>query len=511
MKNEFVLRKDKMMKQTKMEFLTNKQMNLDTMLLIYPEYVHFDGSKPDLTAVLPVGTLYAGELLEQKGVAVTYQDNQLHPLQERTDIDSFDSYGISVMGSQNIAVAYKNYNLLLNLGVKPEQIVLGGQGLEDLTDSEFQTIFPNSKKIKNSVLMDSNYWNLTIENQLNKLSEEDMQTYFKNELTVLFSQGCKYSCSFCGARSGMKETFFNISNNFEFYLQQAKKLGISELNGYVTSLDFFQQADHPETLKLELNKLINLQNEYGIKMNLRALVRADSYNLASKDVELMSLVKDAGFYQFGFGADGAADPSLLKSMNKKDSNLKHSIVQAFDSCKQSGFTPEILYVFGIEEDTSETLIKTKEFCEELQIMFPESIYRGFPAKDNIVGNRNWKRLSWSSSKEYKQLLSNPELFLNLGYETLANFISHPNESKRKDVNAAAIKMSKIAHDLKRVQSYLTIPLMKRDGHELMDESSFELFKEIIAVYMPNNFLNKLTLKNLPDFRNIINASIPKDK
>ena len=117
------------------------------MLIIYPEYIHSDGTKIDALAFLPVGAMYAGQLLERRGVSVHYQDNQLHPIRERVDLADFDSYGISVMGAQNIAVAGKIYKLLLEKGVKPGQIYFGGQGIEDLTDEEFQRLLPGANKI----------------------------------------------------------------------------------------------------------------------------------------------------------------------------------------------------------------------------------------------------------------------------------------------------------------------------------------------------------------------------
>ena len=52
--------------------------------------------------------------------------------------------------------------------------------------------------------------------------------------------------------------------------------------------------------------------------------------------------------------------------------------------------------------------------------------------------------------------------------------------------------------------------MQIDGNELMDEESFEKFKEIVSVYSIE-FARDMTLENLPEIRKLLNAIIPKDK
>ena len=101
-------------------------------------------------------------------------------------------------------------------------------------------------------------------------------------------------------------------------------------------------------------------------------------------------------------------------------------------------------------------------------------------------------------------------FINLDFTSLGNYISHPNEEMRKEVNRVAIEMSAKAHELGRVQSFLTIPEMTTDGRELMSEESFERLREIIAVYSPV-LAEQMTLENLPELREKINANIPKDR
>tara|TARA_Y100000034_G_scaffold131104_1_gene191088 strand:+ start:1165 stop:2652 length:1488 start_codon:yes stop_codon:yes gene_type:complete len=480
------------------------------VLMVHPPYAHYSGEFiRDSAPFLPLGLLYAGQILGEYGIE--YHDCQLQDINER-DFGDYDSIGVNVMGTQNIAPAYKLFTSLLERRIDPNRIYLGGQGVEGLEPSEFESIFPNANQVARSELIKGGYWNVSIREQLEKLPEEDLETYLENELTLLFSQGCQYSCTWCGAQTGMLEGFYDTEENLRTYFDRAKEFGITNLDTYVTSLDFFQQAlkgGDTERIKKRLRDIINLKEEYGIDLRLRALTRANSYVSASEDEELMDLVKEAGFYQFGFGGDGAANKDIQKAMNKGTTDLKSDILKSFKHMEKKGFIPEILYVFGIKEDTEETLRETRDLCTRLLDHFPSLIYRGFPAKDNILGNLNWRNPEWKESEAYRKLLANPELFVNLGFETLANIVSHPDEEKRRLVNQCAVEMSHYAHELGRVQSFLTVPIMESDGHELMDENSFEMFKDIVSKYAPE-ISSLLTLENLPNYREKLNQLIPKD-
>jgi len=499
--------------------MTNKESikpNLPSgnVLMIHPQYVHYSGAfTKDETPFLPLGLLYAGQILEKnRDITIQYHDCQLYDIDRRNDLESYDSIGIHVMGAQNIAPSHHLYNYLVELRIDPKRVYFGGQGVEELQPDEFKQIFPNANLVERQALVSSDYWNISIRDQLDKFSENDLRTYLSNELTLLFSQGCKYNCTFCGAQTSMRETFYNTKGNLMAYFDIAKELGIDSLHAYVTSLDFFQQVlkgGNTRKLKKQLEDIVNLQKEYSIRLRLRALARADSYMFASEDKSLMELVKEAGFYQFGFGADGAANVNLLKAMKKGTSDLKSKLMETFGYSEKNGFTPEILYVFGIEEDTEGTLQETRDLCVGLLNNFQTSIYRGFPAKNFIPGNFNWTRADWKKSATRQKLLDNPELFANLGFETLANHISHPDQNARKLVNKYAIEMSYFAHQLGRVQSFLTVPIMETNGHELMDDESFEQFREIVGNYAPN-IAKVLTMNNLPDYREQLNGLIPKD-
>jgi hypothetical protein len=494
-------------------FMNTQTETKKKMLMIHPAYVHYaDAFKVDDSPFLPTGMLYAGELLEKKGFSIDYHDSQLHDL-KRKDVRAYDSFGISVMGAQNIAPAFSIYRTLIGEGIDPSRIYFGGQGIEDVTEAEFNELFPNANLMRRQDLMSNNYWDVSLTSQLQKISKTDLKTYIQNELTLLFSQGCKYGCTFCGAQTRTKEKFYNTKDTLRAYFEIAKEFGMKTLNAYVTSLDFFQQAlpgGNTDLLKKQLQDMIDLKKEYAITLRVRALTRADSYVEASHDSELMSLVKEAGFYQFGFGADGAANVSLLKGMHKGTDNLASKLLEAFAHAEQHQFAPEILYVFGIKEDTAKTLEETKKLCTALLEHFPSSIYRGFPAKNCIPGNQNWKGENWKSTEVYKKLFLNPELFANLGFECLANTISHPDASIRKEVNRCAVEMSYAAHLFGRVQSFLTIPVLETDGNELMDEYTFEKFRTITARYAPD-IAKKMTLNNLSEYRTELNKNIPKDK
>lgn len=503
----------------------NLQTNLENApltLLIHPQYVFAQNhSMTQARPYLPMSMIYAGALMEAHGqVKIDYHDCAVRPLDSVRLVD-YDAFGITVMGTSNITSAGRVYNDLLKNGVMPHQVTFGGQGVEGLTEDEFQTLFPGAQLHKRTQLMDvglgeetdANYWSADISPQLKKFSPEDMANYLSGEITLPFSQGCKFSCDFCGAQTAKKEMFFDVAKYYLAIANVANQLSIKNLTAYATSLDFFQQAlKGGDVSKLEqiIDDLIEAQNETGVSLRFRSLARPDSYMEATKHNSLMDKLREAGFYQCGFGADGAASVEVLRAMHKGNNDLRSTLFDAFSDMEKRGFTPEILYVFGVGADTTESLNGTYELCTELMTSFPTSIYRGFPAKDFIPGNKNWNLPVWKSSPQRKALLSDPELFVNLDFTSLANCITHPDEIKRKLVNHNAVRMSAKAHELGRVQSYLTIPRMKVDGRELMMEETFEEFKRIIGLYAPEIAAN-LTLKNLPQYREAINEKIPRDK
>ena len=499
--------------------LDGSDLPVGRVLIIHPPYVHYSdlsattGFIKDTTPFLPMGPLFAGDLLEAHRVAeVEYFDCQLHDIRLHESMGEYDSIGIATMGAQNIAPAHQVFEYLKSR-LPTSRIYVGGQGIEKLKSSEFDSIFPGAHQVLRASLAEMpGSMDVVISRQAEKFSEADLRVYLSNELTLPFSQGCIFGCNFCGAQVQQKEKFFETRGNLEFLMQKAKSFGLTELSFYCTSLDFFQQALPSGNLAALIKKLediIELQERYDIKLKLRALTRADSYNAAMSSEGILDLVKKAGFFKFGFGADGAASIELLRAMSKGTNSLNSEILTAFTHAQQNGIVPEILYVFGIPEDTEETLRKTRDLCIGLLEEFPNSQYRGFPAKNEIPGNLNWRNQLWQGSAAHRRLISDPSLFTNLGFEVLANNISHIDPLKRRLVNHYAVEMSYVAHELGRVQSYLTVPMMDTDASELMNEATLELFQQIIKRYA-SQMPDPLTPECLPEFRRTLNQLIPKD-
>jgi hypothetical protein len=490
------------------------------ILVIHPPYVHYSrlsGEAPflrDPSPFLPVAPFYAGALMEDLGQGeVEYFDCQLHDLTRKVDLDAYDSIAIAVMGAQNVAPAKEVYRYAQRF-VAEGRIYVGGQASEGLSEAEFGALFPGAHQVPREALSTSRTaFTATLGRQLDKLSEEDLRTYLTSELTLPLSQGCIFGCNFCGAQTRQRERFFDTGGNLADFITRAECRGIRELSFYCTSLDFFQQAlpgGDIHLLTSALEEIIELGRRSQVKLQLRALSRADSYVAAMQHRELFALVKEAGFTTFGFGADGAASTTLLRAMKRGSDDLGSDLLKAFAHAEENGLVPETLYVFGIPEDTVETLNETKALCIDLLRTFPHSIYRGFPAKNQIPGNRNWQKPSWQDSPTYRALLAQPELFANLGFEALANETSHPDAAQRKLVNRYAIEMSHAAHEMDRVLSYLTLPVALDPAAELMDDPSFELFRDIVGRYAPE-VASGLVKGDLPGERARINELIPKDK
>ncbi|TDC13069.1 hypothetical protein E1265_28615 [Streptomyces sp. 8K308] len=490
-------------------------------LMIHPPYVHDDyvagdgAFTPDRLPFLPVAPLYAAELLERNGLAEPVLfDCQLHDLREAADLEGYDSYGIAVMGAQNIAPAASVHRYLTTVrGLPAERVRVGGQGIERLSRAEFEHIFPGSHKAERHALANlPGAMDIDLRSQLDRLPEPDMRTYLTHEMTLPFSQGCIFGCSFCGAQTRQRESFFNVRAHLENACELAERSGVDSLYLYCTSLDFFQQALPGGDLDLlvgRLETIIEVREQHpGLTIGLHALTRADSYNAAMRSDHVRDLVLRAGFDRFGFGADGAASVAVLRAMRKHADTLRSDLITAFQHMEENGLIPEILYVFGVPEDTQETLSETRALCGLLLETFPNSEYRGFPAKNEIPGNANWNRPGWKGSAAHRQLLDQPDHFLNLGFEALANETSHPDPETRMMVNRYAVDMSQYAHELGRVRSYLTIPVAT-PGAPIMDDATLGAFRDITAHYAPD-VAGDLTPENLSEHRVALNSAIPKD-
>ncbi|GCD97738.1 hypothetical protein [Embleya hyalina] len=491
------------------------------MLVIHPPYVHDDylagdiPFRPDRLPFLPVAPLYAADLLERRGLAEpTLFDCQLHDLRRAENLDEYDSYAIAVMGAQNISPAARVHrHLTLGCGLPAHRVYVGGQGVERLSPEEFAEIFPGAHQTDRRWLAAlPGAMEIDLCRQLDRLAEDDLRTYLTHELTLPFSQGCKFGCNFCGAQIQQRESFFNVRAHLDNACRLARRFGLSRLYLYCTSLDFFQQALPGGDLGLltaQLEAVIAVEEQYpDIRIGLHALTRADSYNAAMRSEHVRDLVLRAGFDRFGFGADGAASVAVLRAMRKHADTLRSDLITAFQHMEENNLVPEILYVFGIPEDTEDTLAETRALCGLLLETFPSSEYRGFPAKNEIPGNSNWNRSGWKGSAARHRLLREPDHFLNLGFEALANETSHRDPATRLLVNRYAVDMSRHAHDLGRVRSYLTLPLAT-PGAAIMDEPTLEGFRDLAAHYAPHAAAD-LRTDTLTDLRAVLNSAIPKD-
>ena len=503
------------------------------ILLIFPPYPHFAGDfVRDPAATLSMSMVYAGELIEQghliKGEQneVSYFDCQLHDIRDKK-LGEYDYFGMSVMGGQNIVSAYDTFNVLVKgFGIDPSRIFLGGQGIEYLFPDEFKAIFPQANFMPRQTNEIEGYWNISLERQIEKFPEEDIRAYFGNELTLLFSQGCVFPCTFCAADKRNPEQFYNTQDNFGYFLRKAKQLGIRDLSFYATSLDFFQQwfdklkNPNPREVLSRLEYMADAQEKYGVKANIRALARKDTFNSAMGHQGITDIVKSAGFYSFGIGGEGVFTKGRLEAIRKDVNAYKDTperqCLQFYETCQEHGFIADNLYVLGFNDILNKGRdprieLKTEEkSILALLTKFPNSVMRLYVAKEAVPGNDGWPLLRHTNPETHKRLMNNPNLILNIGYEVLANPESHPSKTYRKLVNHTLIKVASFADERKQLVNYHTIPILETDGYEILDMEDLLVYKKIIGKFAPD-ITSSLTLENMPDLRSVLNRRIDRDK
>lgn len=491
----------------------------DRFLMIKPQYEHFGKStafRRDPNAVFPVSEVYASALIERGGIHVSFFDRQLHDL-ETAQLGDYEGFGIAVRGPQSISVCFETWDLLVNqFGKDPKRIYFGGQGIEPFDDDEFQRMFPGSVFVKRETKLED-YWTLSFDEFLNRFDDEDLDVYLRNELTLPFSQGCLYGCRFCAAQIKQSETFYNTRDNLEAFLKKASALGIEKVSYYATSLDFFQQAKKApghdiKRLTERLADMVEVHRKYPVKVRARVLSRIDSLNDAMEHPELMDLFQAAGFGKVGFGVDGIASQKIWeetgKGYLKSAGEPELQLLKAYESLSKRAITPENLYVFGHEGlDTAESLQAFERLSVSMMDDFPNSVYRGFVAKQ-IPGSSFWNNFREVNREGYQQLLDKPSTFMNKGYETLANPLTHPNVESRKLINYAGVKVSHEAHKRKQLQGSHTLPLTDT-GTDILDEAGYALFVETTDEYLPA-WLRGSKLEDYAEAAPQINQYLPRD-
>jgi hypothetical protein len=349
-------------------------------------------------------------------------------------------------------------------------VVIGGQGAESLSQRQFDTLFSGTNAVR--IAHESeiakvfhveetlpSVFNVSYAHAWETLDEKSIVTYLTNEMTLVVSQGCKHSCSFCAAKKGRLETFRELEvfeSDLRYVAYQAKSRGISKIRFYASSLDFFQSptVEKKEVLITTIESILlcmaRIRKESGVDIQTRCLSTMQSFLIACKRIpDLKKLLQEAGLYRIGFGVDGS-DPLVWKSQ-KKNHNKPHQAIECIETTKQFGVCCEVLMVVGFLSDTVSTLYQNIVSAFRYS-KHDNVILRAYMAKSAAPGNDGW------NEKFARPFLEDPTRFQQIDYCAFASSITHPSAWHRFISNVCYAMIMLLFSLSKRSVTYPVFPI-----------------------------------------------------
>jgi hypothetical protein len=338
--------------------------------------------------------------------------------------------------------------------LKGGRVLLGGQGIRGLSPSEFVRLFGTDAINGNleeelhahAILSSSSpaQESVSIAEQIGELDDETFRLYFSRETPLYLSQGCRFSCTFCGALRTVpgevvvRESYRALTcldEELRMIVARSSALGIAESAFYVSNLDLFQT---PASLSKIVEIVRSVRREFPLHhLRFRGLSTANSFLLVHRrDPQLIQDLVEIGFSQIGFGIDGATPDvwRAIRKPHKSDDCLRAVLVAR----EVYGIVPEALMVFGHDgHDTPESLRLAVDTVKRLGDEFG-AIPRPHVAKSLVPGNDGWRISPALPQKAY--LLENPWAFQFLDFTCLPTDLTHVDPDFRASVREAFLSV-----------------------------------------------------------------------
>jgi hypothetical protein len=431
---------------------------------------------------MPTSLISIASILMKAGISVSFHDENIDKYDFSNNI-----VGINLLGAPYIPYAIELYKQLEDkFGKDDFHLLIGGQVVYGLTKVQFSSLFGKNAINGNDVKELASFWRLSYDTFIpvekvsfidgySLINQNNFALYLQTEIGFYLSQGCKYSCTFCGASrsrinpvTNQREKHIEIYRDIdiaiediEFLIQKAIGFNIHELKFYLSNLDLFQT---PNLLSEFADKLLLLRKKYtGFDIHLRALATVTSFLYVHKNYpELMLNLIKVGLYRVGFGIDGAS-PVVWKKTKKP--HTKSECINAIKIIKENyGITPEILMVFGYDEfDNEESLKLALEFAYQMNVAYG-ALPRPHVAKDVIPGSDNWYKKEYTDKVNY--LIKNPALFQNLDFTALPSQITHANEEFRALTAKYYIEMCAMPDSLTQYVKPISIEMSDREFQKI---------------------------------------------
>lgn len=394
---------------------------------------------------------------------------------------SEEAVGLGSIGSPYMFAISTRLSQLRDRNVS--KLLVGGQGIRGLSRDEFSQLF-GTETINGWVdaeLIASNLLSThpppqeraSIANEIAKLSDAEFHLYFSTEVPLYLSQGCRFSCTFCGAQRSdpaqavrVREKYRDIScveAELTEIVRRSHALGFLENRFYLSNLDLFQT---PTSLSRFVEVARSISTAFPEhRLRFRGLSTTNSFmTVHRKSPDLIHRFVEAGLEQVGFGIDGAT-PEVWRAIRKP--HTKSTCVEAVAVAREFyGLRPEALMVFGHDgHDDRRSLalaVSTVRFLNEEYGAIP----RPHVAKSLIPGNDGWSLGTDGWQKKF--LLDNPWAFQFLDFTCLPTDVTHQDADFRAAVTAAFLEICAMPNCL----TQYVLPEDRRSPHQFAEAVRF---------------------------------------
>lgn len=203
--------------------------------------------------------------------------------------------------------------------------------------------------------------------------------------------GCPYHCSFCCIqapfKSGEKELGFK--ETFNSYRRWGSQAVVAQIDELVTTYGVRNIKFADEMFVLDNRHIVGICDQIiarGYHLNIWAYARIDTV----RDPVVLAKMKQAGIHWLAIGIESASDyvrDGVDKSFGKAD--IRHN----FNRVREAGISIIANFIFGLPDDTGETMQETLDMaidlCPDFANFYSAMAYPGSPLYD-IALAEGWR-------------------------------------------------------------------------------------------------------------------------
>lgn len=246
---------------------------------------------------------------------------------------------------------------------------------------------------------------------------------------IMTSRGCPYKCNFCSkpvtGDTWRMRSVEDVLGEWRWLVRDMKATEIG-----VTDDIWNMKLDRAKEL---CRRLI----EEGL--NTVPWVTVHGMKVNHTDLELFQLMKAAGCKRVGFGVE-SGDEYILKKVIRKSQTLD-MVREAFKNAKAAGLQTMGFFIFGMPEETAETMDKTIAFALELDpelanfmiaAPFPGTRMYDLLEKHGNIFSHDWHDFAIHDQKARFQIGDlDPQLVEEKWHEAYRRFYLRPNRLAKR--------------------------------------------------------------------------------